>query len=522
MNLIADKWISVKRRDGTVHDIAPWEIGFSKNPAIEIVAPRPDFRGALYQFLIGLVQTAFAPADNDEWKELWDDPPLCEDLRQAFERFAEAFELINDDGPAFMQDFNLSEKARTTSINALLTTSPGGNTTKLNKDLFIKRTSAPGFCPSCTAMALFTLQTNGIAVGAGYRTGIRGGGPLTTLIRPEDHQAAIWQTIWLNILSRNERFDEEFSDPSERVFPWMGPTRESGNGEKTYPEQVSQLQLYWAMPQRIRIEQTSIKATCSICGDESTLYTTMATTNYGISYSSTWIHTLSPYRIQQESDGSSSVIAMKGRLGGFSYPDWLSLTLANRENESAAEVVKSFNQWKAFDIPEVIVPRVWCFGYDADNATIRSWHDQSMPIFILPTHKRPIFIGYVERIIQAANDTAWILRNQIKAAWFNRPKDAKGDMSSVQAAFWEKTETPFYTITDKLRSAVMTDDSPVPVLVEWRSVIIQVAEDLFDHFALQDTDEMKNMKRIADAAKSLSKILRSPKTKSIEALKEVI
>ncbi len=70
MNLTKDQWIPVRRADNTLCTIAPWEIGESKNPVIEIVVRRPDFRGALYQFLIGSNTTTFAPADDDEWKSI--------------------------------------------------------------------------------------------------------------------------------------------------------------------------------------------------------------------------------------------------------------------------------------------------------------------------------------------------------------------------------------------------------------------------------------------------------------------
>ena len=109
MNLIKDKWIPIKRVDGSLDTIAPWEIGAAENPVIDIAAPRPDFRGALYQFLIGLAQTAFAPEDDDEWEEKWNRIPECEGLKDAFEKFSDAFELDPENGPAFMQDKNITE-----------------------------------------------------------------------------------------------------------------------------------------------------------------------------------------------------------------------------------------------------------------------------------------------------------------------------------------------------------------------------------------------------------------------------
>jgi len=75
MNLITDPWIPVVRQDGTEDTIIPCQIVETENPVLEIKAPRPDFQGALYQFLIGLLQTCFAPEDKDEWLEYWQNMP---------------------------------------------------------------------------------------------------------------------------------------------------------------------------------------------------------------------------------------------------------------------------------------------------------------------------------------------------------------------------------------------------------------------------------------------------------------
>ena len=81
-----------------------------------------------------------------------------------------------------MQDFSLKpEEAGLNSIAALLIESPGENALRNNSDHFRQARQVECLCPDCAAPALFTLQTNAPAGGVGYRTGLRGGGPLTTL-----------------------------------------------------------------------------------------------------------------------------------------------------------------------------------------------------------------------------------------------------------------------------------------------------------------------------------------------------
>ena len=121
MNLL-DRWISVRRRSGNKEIIAPWQIADRDDPVVAIFTTRADFTGALYQLLIGMVQTLFAPEDHTEWKALWKNPPLPEALESAFDAQRNAFE-IDSNGAAFMQDFNLPE-GETKEIAALLIKHP--------------------------------------------------------------------------------------------------------------------------------------------------------------------------------------------------------------------------------------------------------------------------------------------------------------------------------------------------------------------------------------------------------------
>lgn len=66
MNLIYDKWIPVRKADGSRDTIAPWEI--TKDNYVAVASTRPDFDGALTQFLIGLLQTTCTPDEPTWWK----------------------------------------------------------------------------------------------------------------------------------------------------------------------------------------------------------------------------------------------------------------------------------------------------------------------------------------------------------------------------------------------------------------------------------------------------------------------
>lgn len=99
---------------------------------------------------------------------------------------------------------------------------------------------------------MFSLQLNAPAGGKGYRTGLRGGGPLTTLIELQEYEerlTPLWRKLWLNVLPQDAADMPLPAAYDESVFPWLAPTRTSEQASAiTTPEQVDKLQAYWECP----------------------------------------------------------------------------------------------------------------------------------------------------------------------------------------------------------------------------------------------------------------------------------
>lgn len=109
MNLIYDSWIPVKKRNGEKVKISPCEITENISTDLEytdISSVRPDFDGALIQFLIGLLQTTCAPQNTQEWFSWFNKPPDKEELKKKFNPIAQYFNL-DGNGPRFMQETTL-------------------------------------------------------------------------------------------------------------------------------------------------------------------------------------------------------------------------------------------------------------------------------------------------------------------------------------------------------------------------------------------------------------------------------
>lgn len=531
MNIVSSAWLDVRRKDGSRQKIAPWQIverdnpvvEFGDNPVVELIAPRPDFLGALYQLLIGLLQIAFAPKDEDQWEEYRKTPPKPEDLRSAFEPFIPAFKLINPDGPAFLQDFALPDGEQK-AIASLLIESPGDNTLKKNLDHFVKRDQQAGFCEGCVATALFTLQTNAPSGGSGHRTGLRGGGPMTTLLMLEP-SASLWQKLWLNVLPQDHQ--EGYGAPAPdnaAVLPWLAPTRLSDKGRATLPEDASPLQAYWGMPRRIRLEtENRLAGVCSLCGGPSEgLIRYYRTKNYGVNYEGTWYHPLTPYRRDPKME--KPPLSLKGQQGGLGYRHWLGLLWQDDDSGyEAAQITALFNDGRAVEVGDSGQDGIglWCFGFDMDNAKARCWYEHRFPVMAIKRVYQEDFLARVSELIASAKEVVGLLRSQIKAAWFERPKDAKGSMAMVDQSFWQATEEVFYKQLEILLRQPENNRYMSPdVAGQWLHALRHHAWALFDHWVLEGNPEQMNMKRIIRARNQLTGKLSNKKT-MLKSLKEL-
>lgn len=516
MNLITDRWIPVIRQNGQLDWIAPWQIAETENAVIEINAPRPDFQGALYQFLIGLLQTGFAPEDEEQWLECWEEAPDAAALQTRLARLVSAFELVSGEGPAFLQDFDLPD-GEAKPIAALLIEAPGGKTLKDNLDHFIKRGSANQLCPSCAASALFTLQTNAPPGGVGHRVGLRGGGPLTTLVLPKASESTLWQKLWLNVFNQEDL--QSANKLEAAVMPWLGKTRTSEKGQVTTPADVHPLHAYWGMPRRIRLTETSETGFCDLCGQHAeSLFREYRTKNYGTNYDGAWQHPLTPYR--HDIKKVNPPLSLKGQQGGLGYRHWLGLALQDDSNgDKAAQIVRHYNQERGRMLADRGGAALWCFGYDMDNMKARCWYEARFPVFYLSAQQQNHLIAWAGELVDAARETVKILRSEVKAAWFRRPEDAKGDMSPIDAQFWQASKAEFFRLLERLATA--PDDggmAPAEIYADWLKVLIAQMIQVFEVATLTAVPEDLDLKRIINAKKSMlsrfhgNKIIKQLKT----------
>lgn len=514
MNLLSAPWIPVRKRDGSREWVDPRQL--ARPDILAFDADRADFNGALAQFAIGLLQTTTPVARHSEWRALLNEPPSEQTLGQWFAPVQAAFEF-DGDGARFMQDFSLtSDEGVVVGIAALLIETPGEQTLKDNKDHFVKRDRVMRMCPHCAATALFTLQLNAPSGGAGHRTGLRGGGPLTTLLlAPEG--SSLWQHLWLNVIERERFLDGDASDRSAThlTFPWMAAMSAiQKDGGETAPVQTHPTHVYWAMPRRIRINLADRRAgTCDICGGSSdALVTGYHTRNYGLNYKGAWNHPLSPYYELKE-----DWLPLHPQPGGLGYRHWLAWVIgqtSERKKQRRARVVEHFLTHRTRVAPGAL--RLWAFGFDMDNMKARCWYESTLPLYgladcdIKAQEKVQAEVG---RWLQGTELAASLLRYAIKDAWFKEPP-AKADFSAIDASYWGDTEAGFYrqlrALIDSATSGREID--AITVNTAWLRHLQVHATRLFDHeFVGTGPVDQQHPRRIARAYDQLQRNLHGPK-----------
>jgi CRISPR system Cascade subunit CasA len=521
-DLRRESWIPFRRASGEIEWGPPSFLfeGIDSNPVVALATSRPDFNGALLEFLIGLFTAALKPEDEEAWRELWRTPPSPVDIHAALGRLPDAFGL-DGDGARLLQDADLSDfvDCEVNDIELLLIDAAGSQTARLNKDLFVKRGRVAKLGRPAAAMTLLALQTYAPSGGQGHRTSMRGGGPLTTLVEPrtrEDggslaHEQPLWRKIWANVETAEQlraRGPDATTTGAALLYPWLAPTRTSNSkaqGRPTTPQDAHPLQAYFGMPRRIRLDFVDEVGVCSLTGERDTAFaSTFRARNYGIEYDS-WMHPLSPYY----RDKNGGWLPIHGQPAGIGWRDWAGLLFgAPDDGKRPAQCVANFAENRARKI-RVGRPRLHAFGYDMDNMKARGWVEAELPAYALADHEQEKTLARIAaRLTEAASLAASALLIGVKSAWFQRSEDAKGDLSYVKARFWSETEGGFFAAIERALTIGAPIDIETTIKREFREPLEQTALSIFDALCPMDGLEFADVRRLVSARHGLRSDLR--------------
>ena len=481
-NLLHQRWIPVRRKSGKADWIAPWQIVERDDAPVAIASARPDFDGALLQFLIGLMQTVAAPEGKRDWERHFEAPHSPEELKSLFASVEPAFNL-DGDGPRFMQDLTLkADEAESVGIGGLFIDRMGEESLEDKSDLFAK----PGLIPQidfrAAAAALFTLQTNAPSGGRGHLTSLRGGGPLSTVVLGGD----LFATVWLNVLAE-EDFTSKFGSREltsiDAKFPWMAPTRTSDSkagGSATTPLDVHPAQHYWGMPRRIRIDfGGNVIGVCAITGERGVpVVSHYLTRHSGVSYEGEFRHPLTPYSLVKAGEPLNP---KKAKADGIPYRDWPTFVAADEEHEPA-RVVQIFQSHRRFTfVPQ---PRLFAFGFEMSNMKPRAWHQGETPLVPVAPEFGADFGAHLRALVEASESVRKTLLQKIKEAIARRPQDLPGDLgATVNAAFWARTEEAFFEAVHAIGEALPSGALSPTIAERWLEALHQQAKALFETYS---------------------------------------
>lgn len=482
-NLLTDAWIQVKGR------VKPITVSKIVQPDIlALDAPRADFNAALMQFLIGILQTVFAPKNPREWRKYFATPPDESEFQEKLDEIKPAF-YLDGDGYRFMQDTLAKKVGKKKPIEEMIFGAPGESGKEKNQDHFIKQSDISRICLPCCSSGILAANFFAEDGGQSYFPGMRGNGFISNLVCIDERQsdASIWKNIWLNVLENSElhikdeiiknffwcqdfpdklaienleklnqdckdlkiskkatKVKEEKDRVDNKIKEIEAKTKSIKASMKTqvvFPD-TNDIQVYWAWSRRYWIEVVDGVGRCDLCGQESEkLIEYFFKTNKGYKYPKEhWQnkHPLSPSqkfeRTQYNKNNEKyrdKMLALEMTANGLPYTYWQNFIIQT-EKQAPARVVSKYIRAQSTEDKLII----WSFGYAMDSNSPLAWYESKTPLdFVKDESCRKLIEAEIQRYVQASvkisDSRNGYLTNAIKSAWFDEDEDKnKGQKKS--------------------------------------------------------------------------------------------
>jgi CRISPR system Cascade subunit CasA len=471
-SLVRRAWLPVAFSNGRRDFVRLIDI--ADGSIIRIATGRPDCDISLTEFLIGLLAVAIGPRNDEDWAGRYLNAPTSADLEAAFAPFDSAL-ILDGEGSRFFQDREAFEGAAT-PVEAFLMDAPAEHFQVDGRTQVLSRAGA--------AIALATLQTSAPAGGAGHRTSLRGGGPLSNLVVPgtaDQSEPTLWQRLWANVPGDDY---SATADEAGRVFPWLSATRVSDKeGKATNPTDVHLAQAFFGMPRRIRLvfEPNTDHRPCDLTGaTDDVIVTGYVTKPWGTNYTG-WsrAHPLSPYYKVKPADIEFLPVHLKSSRVG--YRQWLGMVMDAKEGQRVrARCLATFER-RTEELPEIeatIVKRsqLLVAGYAMDNMKPLDFAESLLPLIITKDATVNDAIKQLARSwVGAADTVASQLVTSVKIALFGENAKADRDstrLDAVKSRFWADTEDEFYV---QLRAAADTFEQSAASLADTKDDLNQAA-----------------------------------------------
>jgi CRISPR system Cascade subunit CasA len=507
-NVLLDRFFPVVTRAGLRRWLSFAELADDgSDPPVGFDWPRADFNTAACELAIGVATMAFRPARESDWVRLWRATPDPNDLRDRLAPFVYAFELV-DGETRFLQELGGLD-GDPNPIEALLIDTPGTNGQKKNADLLTHRGRYPALGFPAAAMALYTLQQFAPSGGAGNRTSMRGGGPMTTIIAPGGevgNRPSLWRVLLANLLASDDS-DFDLQD-LPKILPWLRPTLTSDDASgarvvhQTDPD-AHPLQWFFGMPRRIKLEVDG-RGSCPMTELEGPLIRGFVQKPWGVNYG-IWTHPLTPYRRQKEAGEPYSV---KPKSSRFGYRDWVSVVVATEErsggviaNPAAAVNAARRGRWLQLRGAGGSDAALRAAGWAMNNMEAVAYLLAEQPLHLAASPETQIRLDETAvAFARAADEVASLLIVALRRALFNegaKPAADRTIFEGARAAFYEATEDAFHGALDTLLAAEAPVDDSAPRA--WLDATTKAAEATFADVAPVPIDDPERAARTVSA-----------------------
>ena len=503
-NLLVEPWLPLRRQSGATQWGSPAALvsQLHEDPVVDFAWLRPDFNTASHELLIGLLSAAMRPADEAEWQTHWHSPPEPAALARALVPMNGKFDLI---GPKnrFLQDYDAIERDDYDEANVnvrtairLLMNAPGNNTLLHNKDFFDQaafprhQSGELVFSLPAAAIALYTLQAHVSAIGGGYKTSMRGGGPVVTRVQAaaESHrEPVLWEKLWAHVETQKQWSDRGpvIEGDDAAIWPWLAPTQieEIGN------EDVHPLHVYWGMPQRIRLRFESGRGrACHLTGrTDEWVVAEYCTIPHGNDYpSDQFVHPLTPYYVA----AGNKCLPDHVHDQEFAYPVWAQCCFAKPKHHPALAVQHWAGRAAGRDaVREHGFERfaLTMSGYDMNKAKACSWAEHTAPLWVFsqPERQQEFEALALDCVAAAKKAGAW-LQWAVRVGWgrgdSSQIQKDKTDYSFISAPVFAATEGDFFALLERAAPLIVTGDANrlIEVRRQWVATLQEAVMRAFD------------------------------------------
>jgi len=284
MNLLTEPWIPVRSAsDSSIITITLKTLLCAREPYV-LCLPRDDMEMAACQLLICLVQILWPPADASQLIQRIRDPLSEEEFISGIAGREDDFDLAHPEFP-FMQVRGVVAKKNTTMDKLMVGLTGSQNCAFLNQP-----GQGDNICGGCTAIALFNQASNAPGFGGGFKSGIRGEIPVTTLVQ----QPCLRTTVWTNVLTQS-MLDKHYSGWREEPrhnFTWQRPII---SGQRIFAHEIGLARgLFW-QPAHIELSSPDSGGKCCACGAiVEQRYSGFLKAKFNYTIEGFWLHPHSP------------------------------------------------------------------------------------------------------------------------------------------------------------------------------------------------------------------------------------